>query len=84
MVTSYSYEFKPSFKIKNIVKGSPAEKSGLLKGDVILRINGESIYRFTLGDVIEKFQSKDNAKIKMTVQRFVEKIRVEFRLKRKI
>ena len=53
-VTSFSYKFKPSFKIKSDAKNSPAEKAGLQKDDIILKINGIQTYELNLGSILEK------------------------------
>jgi hypothetical protein len=83
-VTSYSFKFKPSFKIKNVVKNSPAYNAGLLKGDVILRINGKESHNLTLGDIIHKFQDKDKKKIKMIIIRNGVRIKFEFKLHKSV
>ncbi len=58
-------------KIEEVTKGSPAEKAGLLKGDVILKIDNESISgpddlfkaigRHKENDVVEIVYKRDNA-----------------------
>jgi hypothetical protein len=83
-ITSFSYKFKPSFKIKNVVKDSPADKVGLLKDDIILKINNTPAYNFTLGKMIQKFQERDNKKIRITIERKGTKMKFEFRLEKKI
>ena len=83
-ITSYSYRFKPSFKIKNVVAGSPADKVGLLIGDIILKINYKAAHNYTLSRIMHMFQEKENKKIKMTVDRNGEKMTFEFRLVKKI
>jgi hypothetical protein len=83
-ISSFSFKFKPSFKISSVVKGSPADKAGLLKNDFISRINGKPIYEYTLGQIMQEFQRKDRAKIKMTIKRYGKKMKFEFRLEKKI
>lgn len=83
-ITSFSYKFKPSFKIKQVVKGSSAEKAGLLKGDIILSINSKPTYEYKLGEIIQKFRTKDKAKIRMTIEREGVKMKFEFKLEKKI
>ena len=83
-ITNYVYKFKPSFVIDNVVKNSPGEKAGLLKGDVILKINRKPSHEFTLNDIIYKFQLKDNKKIRMQISRNGEVMKFQFRLKKKI
>ncbi|MDO6739754.1 MULTISPECIES: aspartyl protease family protein [Polaribacter] len=83
-ITSFSYKFKPSFKIKNVVEGSPAAKAGLLKGDVILKINNTSAYNFTLSKITQIFQERNNKRIRITIVRNAQKMKFEFRLQKKI
>lgn len=83
-ITSFSYNFKPAYKIKNVVKDSPADLAGLLKDDVIITLNNRPAHEYKLSQIIHKFQEKDGKKIKMTVERNGEKLKFEFRLKKKI
>jgi hypothetical protein len=83
-VTSFSYRFKSSYKIRAVVNNSPADKAGLLAGDVILRINNKPAHELKLSDIMNKFQEKENKKIKITIRRNREKLKFEFRLVRKI
>ena len=83
-ITSFSYKFKPSFIVNSVVENSPAEKAGLLKDDIILKINGKRSYEFTLNDIMSKFQQRDNKKIKIEVSRNGKKMKFEFRLKKRI
>ena len=83
-VTKYSFNFKPSFIIRKVVKNSAADKAGLLANDIILRINNKPAYEYKLSDIINKFQEKDKKRIKMTINRNGEKMKFEFRLEKKI
>jgi hypothetical protein len=83
-ITSFSYKFKPSFKINHVVKKSSADKAGLLKGDIILSMNNKPTYEYKLGEIIQKFSTKDKAKIRMTIEREGIKMKFEFRLEKKI
>nr|WP_284041222.1 aspartyl protease family protein [Polaribacter sp. Z022] len=83
-VTNYSFNFKPSYKILNIVKDSPAYNAGLLKDDVIVSINGKYVHQLQIGEIIQKFQERDNKKIKMVIKRKGVKMKYEFRLHKSI
>lgn len=83
-ITSFSYKFKPSFKIKSVLKNSPADRAGLMKNDVILKINNKIAYDYTLEKIISLFQEKKGKKIKMIINRNGEKMKFEFRLESKI
>ncbi|WP_408049295.1 retropepsin-like aspartic protease [Tenacibaculum halocynthiae] len=84
LVTSYRYRFKSSYKIDKVVKGSPAEKVGLIEGDVIKRLNGKAAYEYSFNDIANLFRTKPNRKIKITVKRGVFELKYEFRLEQKI
>ncbi|WP_175335433.1 aspartyl protease family protein [Polaribacter reichenbachii] len=83
-ITSFSYRFRPSFKIKHVVPESPAAKAGLLKDDVILKINGIPSHSFTLSKINQIFQERDQKKIRILVDRNGQKIKFEFRLEKKV
>jgi hypothetical protein len=83
-ITSFSYKFKASYKIKSVLKNSPGEKAGLLKNDIILKINDTPAHEFTLNQLIIKFQERDKKKIRIIVDRNGKKIKFEFRLKKKV
>lgn len=51
------------------VKGSPAEKAGLLPYDEIVRINGEALGGMTLQDVVKKIRGKEGTAVEMTIYR---------------
>lgn len=83
-ISSFSYKFKPSFKVRNVVENSPAAIAGLQKDDIILKINNSNATDLTLQIINQKFQERDNKKIRITVLRNEEKIRYEFYLEKKI
>ncbi|MBB4824495.1 carboxyl-terminal processing protease [Sporosarcina luteola] len=51
------------------VKGSPAEKAGLLPYDEIVRINGEGLEGMTLQDVVRLIRGKKGTSMTMTIYR---------------
>lgn len=83
-ITSFSYKFKPSFKIKGVLEGSPASKVGLQKNDIILNINNKPVYDLTLAEIVQKFQESDGKKIRMLIERNGQKMKFEFRLKKRV
>lgn len=83
-ITSFSYKFKPSYRIRNIVANSPADKAGLKVDDIILRLNNKPAHEYQLGEIIQKFQEKDGKRIKITVDRKGEKLKFQFRLEKKV
>ncbi|SEE54504.1 Aspartyl protease [Tenacibaculum sp. MAR_2010_89] len=83
-VTSYSYKFKPSYKVNKIVKDSPAEKAGIIEGDIIKQLNGKEAHEYSLNEIANLFQTKPNKRIRIVVERGIFKLKYEFRLEQKI
>lgn len=83
-ITRYQFRFKPTYKIKSVVKNSPADKAGLKPGDRIISLNRKAAYNYTLSNIIAKFQERDNKKIRLVIDRNGEKMKFEFRLKKSV
>lgn len=83
-VQKYTYRFKPSYKVNNVLPGSPAEKVGILKGDILHKVNGVPVYQYSLRQLMNRFQEGDNKKIKIVVQRDFKFLSFRFRLVKKI
>ena len=81
---SYSFKFKPSYKVDKVLKNSPAEKAGVMAGDVLLKINGISVHGFSIGDIIGKLQKKDGRKLRLVVKRGEETLKFQFKLKKRV
>ena len=82
IITNYVYKFKPSFKINEVLKGSPADIAGVLKDDIIMKINGKTVYNYKLEDIIASFQEEDQKIIRLTVLRGVNILTINFKLKK--
>ena len=54
------------------------------KGDLLKKINGNSAYRFSLRELLAKFQSSNGKKIRLSVERNNKQLNFEFRLKKRI
>ena len=55
--------------IYNPFEGSPAEKAGLKKGDIILKIDGESVKGKTSSDVSKLIKGMTGSKVSVTISR---------------
>mgnify|MGYP005989214149 CR=1 FL=1 len=84
LVTNYKYVFKPSYIIKHVLKNSPSFKAGLQKNDIIISINGVKVHQYRLKQLLSKFQTGHNKKIKMKIERNGIPLKFEFRLVKKI
>src|SRR3954471_10820824 len=50
------------------IDGSPAFKAGVLAGDIILKVNGETIEGMRISEVIKKIQGKIGTEVRLTVR----------------
>jgi len=82
LIKNYVYKFKPNFKVSNVSEGSPAGIAGVMKDDILIKINGNPIYNFQLHEIISIFQEKENKLIRLTLMRNNKKIKTEFNLKK--
>jgi carboxyl-terminal processing protease len=55
--------------IESAIKGSPAERAGILPNDVLLTVNGEKLDGFSLTDAVAKIRGPKGSKVKLTIQR---------------
>ena len=69
------------FKVRAVIQGSPAYNAGIRMEDEILKIGRWSTWRYTLEDLSNKLSSKVGKKIKLTIKRNQEIIKLEFVLK---
>lgn len=51
------------------IKNSPAEKAGILPGDIILEVDGESIQGFSASDAVQIIRGEKGTSVKLTIQR---------------
>ena len=82
LVTNYVFRFKPSFRVNDVIVGSPAGLAGVKKNDVLMKINGKPVYNLKLDDIIGKFQQKPNKTIRLTILRDDKILTIEFKLKK--
>jgi hypothetical protein len=77
----YKFELKPIYIISNIRKNSPAEKIGLKKDDVIIKINKRKGYNFTLQNINDLLKSEEGKFIEFEVERKGVPLKFKFQLK---
>ena len=65
----YKFELKPVYMISNVRKNSSAESVGLLKDDLIVKINRRFAYNYTLQDINNLLKSEEGKIIEIEVDR---------------
>ena len=65
----YKFSLKPVYEIVNIRKNSAAEKSGLQKGDIIVSINKNAPYKYTLQQINTLLKSEQDVWVNLEVER---------------
>jgi len=55
--------------IENPIEGQPAARSGLRSGDLIIKVNGVSIYKMMLTDVVKRIKGPRGTKVTLTIER---------------
>lgn len=63
--------------------GSPAEKAGLKRGDVIIGVDGKSTSGLTVEETVTRIRGEKDTEVKLMVFRKSEKKRLEFTVTRK-
>src|SRR5690606_9691671 len=66
---SYKLALQPAYSIVELREGSPAEKAGLMLGDVLVSINNKSTDRYSLQEISHMFYDKHGQRIKLEVER---------------
>jgi len=51
------------------LKGTPAEKAGVLSGDIILEVDGTSTFGMTIDEAVNKIRGKKGTVVKLTIAR---------------
>lgn len=79
---SYNYVFKPAFTIVELRKDSPAQKAGLLLGDVILSVNNKDTANLKMQDINNLFSAEDGKLIRLNIDRNGIALKYEFKLEK--
>lgn len=78
--TNYKIALKPSYAIAELRNDSPAERAGLMIGDVILTINGRQTHDYSLQDITHMFYDDIGKRIRLKVDRGGLVLNYEFKL----
>ena len=76
----YKFQVKPLYEIANVRANSPAAIAGLLKGDIIIKINNNPTYKYSLQDIITLFRSDVDKWITLEIERKNEIRKFKFQL----
>ena len=77
----YKFELKPVYTISNIRKNSPAELSGLQKGDIIISINNVTGYKYSLQEINNLLRSEEGKWLYFEIERDSKILKFKFQLK---
>lgn len=81
LVSLYTLILKPAIEVAEVRPGSPAAEAGLVKGDVILSINGKEAHHYTLQQLLEMINKEAGERIKLVVDRNGSNLIIGFTLK---
>ena len=70
-----------NFIVGQVIKGSPASKSGILDNDEIIKINKRKVKFMSLSDLLRKFQKRPGKRIRLEIKRGDQIFTKEFLLK---
>ena len=71
VVVTYSEEYNT---IIEVYKGSPAEKAGIIKDDVILKVDGEDVKGIYGNDIASRIRGESGSVVNITVRRGEEEL----------
>ncbi|HEY4713393.1 MAG TPA: S41 family peptidase, partial [Aquirhabdus sp.] len=66
-ITPIGVQNAPQWQITSVPKGSPAAKSGILVGDILLKIDGKSVKLLNQGDIEQMLRGPRNSVVKLSV-----------------
>ena len=76
----YKMELKPVYEIGNIRENSTAAKSGLQVGDVLVAVDGKSVFNYSLQEINSFLWSEDEIWIELRILREGELMSFKFQL----
>jgi len=68
-IKAFKYQKVDKIVIHYIRKNSPADRAGLMPGDVLLKINNQEVYKYNLDELEEKFFFHKSKHLKFLIER---------------
>lgn len=72
------------FYVNEVAENSPAQKAGIMAGDLILSLNGIKSSALSLDDFNHMFRNKPGKNIKLEILRKNQLLKIQFKLKKEI
>ncbi len=72
----------PYYRIVTVGNNTPASECGLMENDLLNSINGQQVSNLSLCEITSMLKSKEGKKIKITIMRNGELIKVNFKLRK--
>jgi PDZ domain-containing protein/aspartyl protease len=60
----------PEIVVSGIRAGSPAESAGIREGDVILAVNGKSIHKYKIQEIMHMLDEREGKRIRVLIERY--------------
>jgi len=76
----YKFQLKPVYEVSNVRKNSPAAKSGIQKGDIIIKINNDPAYKYSLQEINSLLKSEEEKWITLEIERDSQLLKFRFQL----
>ncbi|MCY4561589.1 MAG: aspartyl protease family protein [Flavobacteriaceae bacterium] len=76
----FKLELVPVIEIFEVRPHSPAEKAGVQPGDILKRINGSSVSKMKISEIIHRLQKKPGQKLRIVVERKSRMLKFNFTL----
>ncbi len=79
---SNNFILRPKYEISDVRPNSPADLTGLKKGDILLEVNGKAAYHYKLSQINDLFYFEEGKRIRMKINRLGVELKFTFFLKK--